>query len=390
MSIFIDFGYRSLRHFGEELCGDKVDTARYEDNFIGVLSDGMGSGVKANILATMTGEIITTMLTEGESIESAVETVVNTLPVCSVRNLAYSTFSIVQVDNNGQALLVEFDNPQAFIIRRRQIIKPDYDIMTYSDKSVFETSINLMEGDWIIIASDGVINAGQDNRFNFSWTWNNVARWLCDNAYKHTSALRLSISLLAAVNDLYGGKPTDDATVMVIRVPLNTTVNIMYGPPEDMNDDARMVTKFLESNGIRIVCGGTTASIVARFLGKEISIVRGSEAEDIPPMSHLDGIDIVTEGVITVTRAYELIKQYFKVEYEYDDFERLDGENGAAKLARQLIEDCSQLNLFIGTARNTAHDKASVPIDMTTKMKSIDGICAELENHGRIINKKYY
>ena len=113
MKLFVDAAWDSLHHYGEELCGDKVEIVRTEEYFLMVLADGLGSGVKANILATLTSKIIATMLSDGATLDEAVETMASTLPVCSERGIAYSTFTIIKVERNGNIYLAEFDNPSA-------------------------------------------------------------------------------------------------------------------------------------------------------------------------------------------------------------------------------------------------------------------------------------
>ena len=126
MSVSVDISWKSLNKHGEELCGDKVEVLKTEDSDIVILADGMGSGVKANILATLTSKILGTMFLEGADIESCVETVAKTLPVCKERQVAYATFSILQIFHNGEAYLVEYDNPECVFVRDRKLIRYPY------------------------------------------------------------------------------------------------------------------------------------------------------------------------------------------------------------------------------------------------------------------------
>ena len=113
-----DIGYKSINHYGEQLCGDHVDIVeRGEDSSVIVLADGLGSGVKASILSTLTSKIISTMMAAGLSLEECVSTIAATLPICSVRGVAYSTFTIINLINNTQAELIQYDNPQIILIR---------------------------------------------------------------------------------------------------------------------------------------------------------------------------------------------------------------------------------------------------------------------------------
>lgn len=390
MNIYIDFGYRSINHDGEEVCGDRVETKRTKNLFLGVLADGMGSGVKANILSTMGSTILSTMLMGGESVESAVDMVVKTLPVCSERGLNYCTFSVVTVDESGVAHLTEFDNPQAWIIRNEQIVQLERSLRQVEGKAIWESSLPLIEGDTIVVTSDGAVNAGCNNCFSFGWTWDSVAKWLCERAGKYSSALRLATDLVAAVDNLYGNKPTDDVTAMVIRVPQAQDVNIMYGPPEYKEDDVFMVREFMDAEGYKIVCGGTTSNIVSRVLNSPLETLPETAADGVPPISFMADVDLVTEGVLTVSRAGDIMERYFSGGYSEGNFAELDAQNGAAFLAKQLIENCTTLRAFIGRAKNPAYEGKDVPLDLDMKLRAIERICTLLRDHGRTVEQYYY
>ena len=388
MNISIDYGYKSVFHYGEEVCGDKVEVKQRNQQFIGVLADGMGSGVKANILSTMGATILSSMFMSGEPLEEAVDTVIRSLPVCSERGLNYCTFSVVSIDEQGLAKLVEFDNPQAWIIRNRQVVQPERTLRQVEDKNIYESEVVLIEGDIIVVTSDGAVNAGFDNQFSFGWTWDSVAKWLCERAHTFTSAKRLATELVDAVNNLYGGRPMDDVTAMVIRIAPEDVVNLMYGPPEYPEDDEFMVHEFMDSDGAKIICGGTTSNIVSRVLDSPIETLTETAADGVPPISFLLEADLVTEGVLTMTRAGDIMERFYSG--KSDGFAELDAENGAAILARQLVERCTTLRVFIGRARNPGYEDKDVPLDLNLKLKAIDRVCELLEAHGKTVQKFYY
>ena len=177
MKMHIDAAYRSLNKYGEELCGDKVQIIRREDSTIAVLADGLGSGVKANILSTLTSTILATMLNEGATVTQAVETLASTLPVCNIRKLAYSTFSVAQIFDDGQVDLVEFDNPPCMFVRNGKLVdlEPYSELKECAGKNVVESHFTIMPGDVITLVSDGVIYAGVGQALNFGWNWDNVS-----------------------------------------------------------------------------------------------------------------------------------------------------------------------------------------------------------------------
>ena len=156
-----DIGYKSINHFGEQLCGDHVDIVNQDENStVIVLADGLGSGVKASILSTLTGKIIPTMMAEGLTLEDCVETIAATLPICSVRGVAYSTFTIVHIVNNRDAEIIQYDNPQVILLRDGQNYDYPKTEMVIGGKKIFKSVVPLMENDIFILMSDGCPHAG--------------------------------------------------------------------------------------------------------------------------------------------------------------------------------------------------------------------------------------
>ena len=390
MKMHVDTAYRSLFKYGEELCGDNVRITRTEDSVFAVLADGLGSGVKANILSTLTSTIISTMLTEGAAMEQAVETIVSTLPICSVRKLAYSTFSVLQIKDTGEAYLAEFDNPACIFIRNGELMELEMTDKEYAGKTVYESRFTVFPGDVLALISDGVVYAGVGSILNFGWTWESVAEWLRKESLKEKSAPRLAAALSQAVKELYMDKPGDDSTVMVARISPRQVVNMFAGPPKNKDDDPKMVRAFMTSSGKKLICGGSSANIVARVLNRSIETSLDYVDPLIPPIATIQGIDLVTEGVLTLSRTVEILQEYLDHETDSFYFKKLDEKNGAAMLAKILLEECTTLNLFIGTAINPAHQNPGLPSDLSIKLKLIDKLCGLMERLGKRVTKKYY
>lgn len=390
MKMHVDTAYRSLFKYGEELCGDNVRITRTEDSVFAVLADGLGSGVKANILSTLTSTIISTMLKEGAAMEQAVETIVSTLPICSVRKLAYSTFSVLQIKDTGEAYLAEFDNPACIFIRNGELMELEMTDKEYAGKTVYESRFTVFPGDVLALISDGVVYAGVGSILNFGWTWESVAEWLRKESLKEKSAPRLAAALSQAVKELYMDKPGDDSTVMVARISPRQVVNMFAGPPKNKDDDPKMVRDFMTSSGKKLICGGSSANIVARVLNRSIETSLDYVDPLIPPIATIQGIDLVTEGVLTLSRTVEILQEYLDHETDSFYFKKLDEKNGAAMLAKILLEECTTLNLFIGTAINPAHQNPGLPSDLSIKLKLIDKLCGLMERLGKRVTKKYY
>lgn len=390
MNVSIDVAWKSLNKDKEELCGDKVEIIKTGDSDIVILADGMGSGVKANILSTLTSKILGTMLQGGAAIEACVETVARTLPVCKVREVAYATFSILQIFHTGQAYLVEFDNPQCVFIRDKEIVKYPYTERIIEGKKIHEYRFKVKRNDCFVLMSDGVIYAGAGEILNLGWTWESMAEYTVKCTRQTLSASRLAVMLIEACNDLYEQKPGDDTTVAVARVVQRQIVNIFTGPPENEEDDESLMEEFMHSEGRKVVAGGTSANIAARILRKNIVTTIDYAHPEVPPMASIEGLDLVTEGVLTMGKALNLLKRYEKEDIDAAFFDELDANNGAARLAKMIIEECTELRLFVGRAMNVAHKDSSLPFDLSVRMNLVEQVKEVAENLGKQVTIRYY
>ena len=390
--IKVDIAYKSLNKKGEELCGDKVEILHTENSHILILADGMGSGVKANILATMTSKILGTMFLRGITLERCVETVAETLPICQVRRVAYATFSILEVFDDGSAYLVEFDNPGCVFIRDGKQMKIPRNTREIAGRVINEYHFQVQIGDAFVLISDGAINAGVGDLLNFGWTWESVADFVTREYNRTSTAMHLASELSQACNDLYQERPGDDTTVAVLRIGEKKNVNLMTGPAASKEDDARMVREFMEDEAaVKCVCGGTSSKIVARILGKDVDVSVDYVDTDIPPISYIEGIDLVTEGVITLTRTLKLLERYTKDdEIDENFFIELEEQNGASMLAKILIDRCTALHLFVGQAVNDAYQNQELPFELGVRKKLVERICEVMEQLGKTAAITYY
>ena len=384
-----DIGYKSINHYGEELCGDHVDIVEPgEDSTVIVLSDGLGSGVKASILSTLTSKIISTMLAEGLSLEECVETIAATLPVCSVRGVAYSTFTIIHLKNNQTAELIQYDNPHAIIIRDDQNWDYPKTEMNIGGKKIFRSVINLQENDVFVAMSDGCPHAGIGMSYNFGWKREDIIDFVETLAPAGYTAKTLSTMIVDECDKLYGHKPGDDATACVVRIRKRVPMNMLFGPPSNRDDADRMMSLFFSKEGKHIICGGTTSSIAAKFLGKTLKPTLLFEESDVPPIAELEGVDLVTEGVITVNKVVEYAEDYLGENkfYEHWSFKR----DGASLICRLLFEEATDINFYVGRAINPAHQNPELPINFNIKMNLVEELSKSLKKMGKRIKVSYF
>ena len=389
MNVSIDVSWKSLNKHDEELCGDKVEILKTDDSDIIILADGMGSGVKANILATLASKILGTMFLEGEPIEEAVETLASTLPICKVRGVAYSTFSILQIFHNGDAYLVEFDNPSCVFVRNKKLMKIPENYREISGKKIREYRFKVEPNDCFVLMSDGTIYAGVGELLNLGWTWESMAEYTLKCAKETKSAARIASLLSQACDDLYQQRPGDDTTVAVARVIDRRIVNIFTGPPKDKEDDRKLMMDFMASEGKKIVCGGTTSKIAAQYLGQNITN-NNDGTKEVPPTANIRGIDLVTEGVLTMSHTFKLLRRFDEGDIDEEFFDALDANNGGAKLARILLEDCTEVNLFVGKANNEANYEGNTLFDISIRKNLVVQLKEILEHLGKQVKITYY
>ena len=384
-----DIGYKSINHFGEELCGDHVDIVEENENStVIVLADGLGSGVKASILSTLTSKIISTMMAEGLPVEECVSTIAATLPVCSVRGVAYSTFTIIHLKNNDTAEIIQYDNPHVIIIR--DDVNYDYPKteMNIGGKKIFRSLIKLQENDIFVAMSDGCPHAGIGLMYNFGWKREEIIDFIETVAPAGYTAKTISTMLVDECNKLYGFEPGDDATACVVRIRKREPMNMLFGPPSNRDDAERMMSLFFSKEGKHIICGGTTSTIAAKYLGKELRPTLNFEKSDVPPIAEIDGVDLVTEGVITVNKVLEYAKDYLGANehYEHWSFKR----DGASLISRLLFEEATDINFYVGRAINPAHQNPDLPINFNIKMNLVTELSECLKKMGKRIKVSYF
>ena len=384
-----DIGWKSITHEGEQLCGDHVDIVEQNENStVIVLADGLGSGVKASILSTLTSKIISTMMAEGLSLEECVSTIAATLPICSVRGVAYSTFTIIHLINNETAELIQYDNPHVILLREGKNFDYPKNELNINGKQIYKSVIDLQENDIFVAMSDGCPHAGIGIAYNFGWRRDDIISFMEMIADLGYTAKTLSTMLIDECNKQYGYHPGDDATACVVRVRKREPMNLLFGPPRNRDDCDRMMSLFFSKEGKHIVCGGTTSSIAAKYLGKPVRATLNFEQSDVPPIAEIDGVDLVTEGVITINKVIEYAKDALSSNELYDQWSIK--QDGASRICRLLFEEATDINFYVGRAVNPAHQNPDLPINFNIKMNLVEELSSCLKQMGKRIKVSYF
>jgi hypothetical protein len=377
---YIEVNSQQRNYDGERICGD-VFLYRYikeEDRVIAVLSDGMGHGVKANILATLTATMALNFTREHKEVDRIAEIIMNTLPVCSERKISYSTFTIVDIEGNGRINILEYDNPATIILRGNYIFDPSWSRVELkkgknSGKVLKSCTFVPAKEDRIIFCSDGVSQSGMGSEaFPFGWERDNIVSYAASlvNSEASISAIMLAgkIVTMAHKNDNY--KARDDISCATIYFRDPRKLLICTGPPYEKEKDKELAAKVSGYTGKVILCGGTTADIVARELNRTIIDELIFEDPELPPESFLEGIDLVTEGILTLQKVNEILKTY-------NNSVRL-GKGPADKIVRLLMES-DAIHFIIGTRINIAHQDPNLPVDLEIRRTVVKRIARLLE-----------
>jgi stage II sporulation protein E len=384
-----DIGYRSLIKYGEELCGDNIQVIEKDDgSTIIVLADGLGSGVKANILSTLTSKILSTMMAQGMKVEDCVETMAQTLPVCSVRGVAYSTFTIIYIRDNDEADIIQYDNPDVILLRNGQNYDYPQTISDICGKKISRSTIKLCEDDIFIAMSDGCIHASIGQELNFGWDRSEIIEFMESFFQVGFTAKTLNTILLDECYKLYGGQPGDDTTACTVRIRKREPMNLIIGPPSNCDDCNKMMALFFSKEGKHIVCGGTTSTIAAEYLGKPLVPSIDFPDPEIPPIAKIEGVDLVTEGVITINKVLSYAKDYLEDNESYSQWGYK--RDGASMIARLLFEEATDINFYVGKAVNPAHQNPNLPINFNIKMQLIQELSDCLKKMGKRIKVSYF
>ena len=382
----IDIGYISLNKFGEELCGDSISYKQDKNKVVITLADGLGSGVRANMLSILTSKIMSTMLSENVSIEECIETIANTLPVNKELDVAYSTFTSVYLNNEGLGYVIEYDNPFAFLVRNGKCHELDRKEIVIFGKKIYETIVQLVEGDYIMVMSDGTTHAGVGITLDAGWSRESIMEHLNRHIKEGMSATELSLLVTSACNDLYLNEPSDDTTCMAIGLVKEKIATVMIGPPSKQVVDSQVCKILTESDGYKIVCGGTTAKIVAKYLNEDIDMNYPIIDEKVPPISSIKGVDLVTEGAITINEVVKKLEKYNKHNtLEGKTFDEMDG---ASLILDCLINKSTNINLLIGQTINIANEGSK--LDVVDKQKNIRLLIKYLKEAGKTVNATFF
>jgi serine/threonine protein phosphatase PrpC len=377
---FVEVDYQQKSFEGQRICGDVFLSGKVkeENRIVVVLSDGMGHGIKASVLATLTATMALNFTKEHKEPEKTAEIIMKTLPECSDRKMNYSTFTIIDVEQSSKVTLLEYENPECILIRDRKILKPESkNIILSSDnncgKKIRVCTFVPLKGDRILFCTDGITQSGLGTpRLPFGWGIDNVARFAIDmiKQFPQISARNLAGKILnmAYRNDGFVAK--DDSTCGIIYFREPRELLICTGPPYNKEDDKLLAAAIHEFKGKKILMGATTGDIVSRELGLKIEDVFKFEDPELPPINVMEGIDLFTEGILTLNKVEKILKAY-NPNYKL-------GRGPADEIVKLILES-DAIQIIIGTRINIAHQDPHLPVELEIRRTVVNRIGQLLE-----------
>ena len=362
---FIEVGLAQEKKAKQAACGDVFHSQHLDDGrrVISVLADGLGSGIKASVLATLTATMAAKYIAGDDDIGRAAETILRTLPVCSERKVAYSTFTIVDMDRWGETRIIEYDNPPFLLMHDAEAASlpvREYRMPTSfgRDAVIRETRFKANPGGRIVVCSDGVTQAGVGSRAaHLGWGSGAEAAFVQKTVKENPtiSARELAKAIVRQALLLDGGKAQDDTTCGVIYFRKPRKVLVLTGAPVNRDNDKELAKRAATFDGKKVVCGGTTTSIISRELGLPVNMDLSNLDPELPPISHMQGFDLVTEGAITLAAAARML----------DEHDSMDSQkpNAATMLANALL-DSDIIHIIAGTKINEAMQDPNLPQDL--------------------------
>ena len=377
---FIEVDSCQRAKHGQFISGDVFLSRKVEPEgrILTVLADGLGSGVKASVLATMTASMALKYAASAMDIQTSAETIMDTLPICSVRKISYSTFTVVDMASTGETRIIEHGNPPFLLVRPQgdlKIEKTEVRPPRWQDRVISYSTFDVQREDRIIFFSDGISQAGMgEYRTPLGWGLANVDKYVREQIRwnPYISARELSRLLVAKAEefDVLGAR--DDITCGVVYFRKPRQLLVLTGAPFDHSHDQSMAMMSVSTPGRKVICGGTTANIISRLLNRPIQIDLGQQMDPkVPPSAKMEGFELVTEGTLTLGEVLRLLEEGFVPEEIKS--------NAAVRLASMLL-DSDIVKFAVGTRINEAHQDPNIPVELDLRRNIVKRIAQLLES----------
>ena len=374
--LHVEVNGRQISKKPGSVCGDVFTYYRDKTSTIVIVSDGLGSGIKANIAATMCVTRLKELLKSGYSVRHAFTNLVQTMEHARKNELPYAVFSVARILNDGVSTVLTYEMPAPVFVSKKYSTELKQRIHTVNKSLIGEAGCYLNPNEGILLMSDGITQSGIGRYYREGWGSDGVVNFINDFLSNGNSKRILPQQIINEAMENWGEKLSDDLTTVFINSRKGRVINLFTGPPAEKKKDSIVIEKFMNQDGIHIVCGASTAKIVAREINEELKVNDRYVSPITPPSYEIDGINLVTEGAVTLTQLYNIWNE---------DSKMLDKDNPVTEL-RNLLDVADRINIFLGTSDNPADDDISFRQSGILSRKVIIPLLAErLENEGKLV-----
>lgn len=379
MADIFEVSHYNLHKSNEVVAGDTFLVNRtLDERLVATLADGMGSGVKANVLSQLTACMSQKFMMANVDTIHAAQTIMETLPVCSKRKLSYSTLTSLNISPEGFVKLLEYDNPDLLWLRDGEFIEREKSLAhittEHTRNKIYYSELQLEFGDRLVAYSDGVTQAGIGGRkFPLGWREDNVKSYIKSVLEEQgdISGKDLSRRIVEEACSIDESIAKDDITCAVVYFRKAKNTLLLTGPPSKREKCPHLVESYKKFDGVKIVAGGTTSQIISEGVSEELTVDMGDINSTIPPRAIMKSADLVTEGMLTINKVIKIL--------ENEETSNLIDTNAAYRMAEILLES-DNIYILMGTAINEAHQNPNMPVEMGLRRISINKLAEILEN----------
>lgn len=363
------------------VCGDYVLVDRTMEATTVIVADGIGTGIKAHIAAVMCASRLMELINLGFSLREACRKIVDTMHEARTSDIPFAAFTICRVLNSGHATIIFYEIPVPILINNRlAAYLPTLRSVPMGLELISEVNCTLDYGDGIILVSDGVSQAGLGQQYRLGWGMEAVCNFVNGCLIQGTPLSDVPGKVIDRVKTISGTRYGDDTTCLTLFCREAKTLNVLTGPPKNKKADKETVQHFMQMKGEKVICGSTTAEMVGRQLGTPVRMKVVSQSFHQPPVYEMDGIDLATEGAVTLNQLYNILEE---------DSTRLDPSSSVSDLYR-LFHDADTINFIVGTAKNSGHENIIFRQMGIYPREVIVRLLAEkLEKMGKLLNIEY-
>ena len=391
-------------------CGDVISHRRMGAGTLVICADGLGSGIRAHIGAQMCVARMFESVIQGFSLRKAFSKVATTMQQSRDPGKPFAAFSVARIRPDGNATVLSYDAPAPILVGRHGASALANRPFSLPGGLAIESNCQLDVDEGILLMSDGITQAGIGYGPSTEWQTEGVVRLVseCLAANLDLTLIphRIHQEALQRWRGMFADQPQrmatrfspfakqgtaattmssrsdygDDCSVVLAHCRNGQTLNIFTGPPCDREIDHETVRQFLALPGIKVVCGGTTAQIVAKYLNEPLQVEQEPTSTIAPPRYAIHGVDLVTEGAITLNQMYNIMDE---------DVSKLSENSGVTEL-RLLLIVADRVNFVVGMAENNANNDISfLQRGVLSRKVIVPHIVERLEKDGKLVTVKY-